>query len=80
VDHLSLYAHSFAVNDSYAAKTCPMRLMQVLLNNPLYVTRWDRMKIEDVGNRDLNSDGEGIKWINIRVIHVFSTQLGGSGC
>ena len=80
MDHLSLYAHSFAVNDSDAAKTCLMSLMQVLLNNPLYVARRDRVKIEDIGNRDLYSGGEGIEWIKIGVIHVFSKQLGGPGC
>ena len=57
-----------------------MSLMQVLLNNPLYVARRDRVKIEDIGNRDLYSGGEGIEWIKIGVIHVFSKQLGGPGC
>src|SRR5258705_339287 len=75
MDHPSLYARSFAVNDSDAAETRLMRLMQVLLDNPFYVARWNSVKIEDVYNRDLYRGGERIKWINIQVIDIFSTLL-----
>ena len=72
MDHLSLNSHTFAMNDSDAGETGFVCLMQVLLDNPLYVARWNRVKVKDICNRNFYGNGEWIKGINVNVNRVFN--------
>ena len=53
-DGLALYADTASVNDAQSRKPHTMRFQQVFFGDRLYISRWDRMQIESIGDWNQN--------------------------